>query len=489
MAFVLGSLSALAFAPIYALPLLWPGLTGLLLLILSAPSRKRAFWESWFWGFGHFLVCSYWIGESFLIEAARFGWMIPFVLGGLASYLALFPALVGYGLRAIHFSKMEWNWILFGCAWTIGEWLRGSLLTGYPWDLMAYVWGFSPATMQSAAFVGPFGLSLLTVLLASAPALAQKRLPSFLGASIVLIAFLLLPSLRMMEVASTSIKLRLVQPNLSQSERVNTAYRHQHLQTLLDLSREAAGESGIKATIWPEAATDFLLERHPEILKAIGEVAPSNGYVLTGAVRAEPLTGRAEKIWNSLEAIDAEGIIRARGDKSHLVPLGEYVPGRNLFPFINKLTPGDLDFSTSEQPATLHLAGLPSFGVLICYEAIFPGRVVNSSDRPLWLLNVTNDGWFGKSIGPYQHFISARFRAVEEGLPLVRVANTGISALIDPYGRIVAKMGIGETGILDVNLPSPSALTLYSRFNAIVIYVIVFIFSIGAFCRFLTIKE
>ncbi len=218
--------------------------------------------------------------------------------------------------------------------------------------------------------------------------------------------------------------------------------------------------------VWPETATRYLVEREPVVRQALAAAAPPGGAIITGAPRAEPLTGPLRQLWNSLVAVDHAGTITATFDKFHLVPLGEYVPLRAYLPFLSKITPGDFDFSAGPGPRTIDIPGLPPVAPLICYEIIFSGRVVDPSRRPAWLLNLTNDAWFGLSSGPYQHFASARFRAVEEGIPLVRSANDGISAFVDPYGRVIAELGLGQTGVLDGALPKPAAeLTPYARFG------------------------
>jgi apolipoprotein N-acyltransferase len=216
--------------------------------------------------------------------------------------------------------------------------------------------------------------------------------------------------------------------------------------------------------LWPEAAVPFLIGRAAPARQAIAAVAPQGGYVLTGALRANPPPDPVVRLWNSIEAVNGRGQILAHYDKAHLVPFGEYVPTlfRELLP-IKKITAGMIDLSAGPGPQTIALPGLPAFAPIICYEAIFPGAVVDEERRPQWILNVTNDAWYGRTSGPYQHFAIARTRAVEEGLPLVRVANNGISGVIDPEGRVVARLDLDDIGYADLVLPSAGARTPYAR--------------------------
>jgi apolipoprotein N-acyltransferase len=264
----------------------------------------------------------------------------------------------------------------------------------------------------------------------------------------------------------TGVRLRLVQANIDPANKGDPGQPEHILDRHLALTLDTPGFAEVSHVIWPETATLFLLEREPEIRAQLAEAAPAGGALITGAPRGQPATGEPARVWNSLAAIDRSGTVVGSFDKFHLVPFGEYVPVRSLLPFLSKFTPGSMDFSAGPGPRTLRLPGLPPVGPLICYEAIFPDQVVDTSDRPAWLLNLTNDGWFGKSTGPYQHFVSARLRAVEEGLPLVRAANTGISGVIDSYGRVAAQSELGEMRVLDVALPRPlSHLTPYARFG------------------------
>ncbi|MDY0882184.1 apolipoprotein N-acyltransferase [Dongia soli] len=473
---MLGALGAMALPPFNWVPLLIPAFVGLLLLMITAKRPRAAFGAGWWWGAGHFLVGNYWIANSFMIDAAHFGWMIPPVIGGLAAFLAIYPGLA---------TLAAWRWrfrpltliLTFAALWPITEWLRGHILTGYPWNLIAYTWSINDAMMQSAALWGSWGLGGFTVLLALLPLLfltgpRRQALWVNLAGVLFLVAFWAGGQYRLGQASGATVPgvtLRLVQAAIPQDEKLSGINRGRHVDKHWNMTVETPGFRDVTAAIWPETAVNFLLERDPQLRAYLAGAVPPNGLLVTGDLRAEPLSGDIREIWNSVAALDSSGNVVATADKFHLVPLGEYVPLRNIFPFINKLTPGSLNFSRGPGPQTLHLPGLPPAGALICYEVIFPGAVTNATDRPAWLLNVTNDGWFGTSTGPYQHFVSARYRAVEEGLPLIRAANTGISGSVDPYGRVLASLPLGTAGILDVALPEKlQNMTTFARYGIVI---------------------
>jgi apolipoprotein N-acyltransferase len=461
LAFLLGALAGLAFAPFYLFPLLIVGLTGLLWMIDGRRSALASFSAGWWWGFGHFIVCFYWISEALLVDAARFAWMIPPIIGGLAAVMALFIGFAAVVTRWLDYPGAA-KVIVFAAAWMVGEWLRGHIFSGFPWDLAGYTVAFSDALNQYAAFGGSWGLSLLVVAIAAMPSTlgVGSRREGAIGVGAALLAALALyvgGAARLAGDDKATVPgtiLRLVQPNIPETLKWVQGLAEQHVTLTRALTTEVPGVENIRAAIWPETAVPFLLERDQKLRQWLGAAVPKGALLITGALRGEPLQGDLDRVYNSLIAIDHDGDLLASADKFHLVPLGEYVPLRNVFPFINKVTPGDMDFTSGPGPRTLHLPGLPPVGVIICYEAIFPGGVVEAGDRPQWLLNITNDAWFGTSTGPYQHFVSARLRSVEEGLPLVRVANTGISGLVDRYGRVLTVIPLAGSGVRDVPLPA-----------------------------------
>jgi apolipoprotein N-acyltransferase len=477
VAVALGALGAAAFAPVHAVPAMLVSLIGLFWLIQGSQSRRKAFSVAWFWGFGQFAAGNFWIANSFLIDAPRFGWMIPPIIGGLSAFLALYPGLIG----AVLWRKDDLGparILAFASLFTIGEWLRGHVLTGYPWNLVAYVWdadlwNLGPAMMQSAVLWGSWGLGFATVLIFTLPAMFgratnRRHLAAFSGGLVLLAALCLGGAWRLggaIDAHVPDVRLRIVQANISQAEKMQGDLGLAHLEKHVALTRNTPGFEKATHVIWPESAANFYIDRNPDLRQFIATAAPPDGALLTGTIRGWPQQGDLEQVWNSLAVVDNAGKILAHADKAHLVPLGEYVPLRDYFPFINKLTPGSMNFSAAPEPQTVTVPGAPDAGPLICYEVIFPGAVTNTRIRPEWLVNVTNDGWFGISPGPYQHFTAARFRAVEEGMPLIRAANTGVSGIIDSYGRIESVSSLGTEAVLDGLLPVALEATPFARWG------------------------
>jgi len=484
LAVVLGGLAALALPPIGLVPLLAVSFTGLVWLCDGAARRRAVFWVGWWFGLGFFVAGLYWIGVAFLVDAARFGWMIPFAVVGLSAYLAIFCGLATLGARLVAPSGAG-RVLALAAAWTVAEWLRGTVLTGFPWNLVGSAWTVSDAMLQPAAAIGAYGLSLLTVLAAASPAAAPGRATGrWVATAAVGLAALWAGGTARLTGADGAtvpdIVLRLVQPNIPQDLKWRADVAEAHFAKLLRLSGRP-GATRATHVVWPETATPYFLANDPARRALVAAVVPPGGLVLSGSIRATPersdpttggrsdpkTGGRSDtpQVWNSLVAVDDAARLVAAYDKFHLVPFGEYVPWRSVLP-LDKITPGALDFSAGPGPRTLDLPGLPPVGPLICYEVIFPAAVTDPARRPRWLLNVTNDAWYGRTSGPYQHFATARLRAVEEGLPVVRVANNGISGVIDAHGRVTARIGLAREGAIDARLPvALGGLTPYARFG------------------------
>ncbi len=473
VAAALGALSVAALPPVYFVPALVPAFVGLLWQLEGVASRRGAFALGWAFGLGHFAAGLYWVGIAFLVDAPAFGWMMPFAVAGLAGGLALFPALATLAAWLFPGGRAA-RVLVLAVAWTAAAWLRGHVLTGFPWNLLATAWTFSDTMIQSVALFGAWGLSFLTVLAAAAPATLADvesgrrrwRLPAV--AFGLLAAVFAGGALRLAWAPAPGsdsvpeVRLRIVQPNIPQREKWRGDLRLEHLKRHLQMSRQP-GFGEVTHVIWPETAVPYFLSRAEGLREALASVAPRGGALITGLPRLEAREGSETAIYNSLVALGPDGRTLAIYDKFHLVPFGEYVPLSDWLP-LQKLTAGRRDFTAGPALRTLDVPGLPPFSPLICYEAIFPGQVVAPGGQPGWLLNLTNDGWFGRSSGPYQHLASARLRAVEEGLPLVRAANTGISVVVDPYGRVLHRRDLGERGVIDAPLPAaPPAAPPYAR--------------------------
>lgn len=475
LAAALGASAIGALPPLHVLPLLVIAFSGLVWLIDGTRDLRASAIVGWWFGFGHFAAGLYWISHALLVDAAQFGWLVPLAVPGLAAGFALFPAVACVALR-LSGARGTAGVLVLAVAWTATEWLRGHILTGFPWNLIGTAWAESAPMMQNAAVIGLYGLSLFTIVVAALPAAlaeAQAGWRAVVAAALLITGGSGAGLTRLMladDGVVPGVHLRLVQPDIPQSLKWDPALRERHFQRTLELTR-APGFSGRTHIIWPETATPFAMAGDAARRLSIASAVPSGGLVITGAPRVEVEPGRPIRVWNSLHAIDGGGAIVGTYDKFHLVPFGEYVPFRRILGVIN-LIPGSVDFTAGPGPQTLALPGLPKLSPLICYEAIFPTRVLDPADRPGWLLNLTNDAWFGLSSGPYQHFAAARFRAVEEGLPLVRAANNGISAIVDAYGRVVVELGLGRSGVVDGDLPRALPLTPYARFGDAIVLAI-----------------
>lgn len=512
-AFFAGVLCVLALPPVHFLPVLFMAFPVLVWLLdgtgepvpgRRGPALRRAAMTGWAFGFGYFLLGLHWIGYAFMVEAEKFAVFMPFAVTLLPAGLAFFTA----GAAAL--ARLFWpsgyrRVLVLAVSWTVFEWLRGHVLTGFPWNLVGESFTASAALMQLAALVGVYGVSFVALLIVAAPAAfdprgtngASAREAGF--ASLAALAALALiwagGALRLADASprmADGIRIRIVQPNIPQTEKWRPERRIAVLGDFLRMSAAPGPENpeGLgprSIVIWPESALAILLAREPYVLEAISRTLPEGAMLITGSVRGEPAPGgppdRLQRFYNSIYAVDSGGRIIATYDKFHLVPFGEYLPMREWLSRIGlkKLVKLQGSFDTGPGPVTLALPGAPPVSPLVCYEIIFPDEVVASGARPGWIVNVTNDAWFGNSIGPHQHLSQAVLRAVEQGLPVVRAANTGISAVIDPYGRILARQGLNTAGVIDAGLPAALPLTPYARFGDLGLALLLLLGMAGAF--------
>jgi apolipoprotein N-acyltransferase len=509
-ALLAGAASILSMAPFHFFPVLCATLPVLVWLIGSPSADQRplrtaalglfldrrrllaAALMGWLFGYGFHVVGLYWLREAFIVTGGGLAMLWPLGVLGLPAYLALFQGLAA-AVAAVVPGPPFRRVVALALALSAAEWLRGWLFTGFPWNVLGLSLTGVDALMQTSALIGIYGLTLLAVVVLAGPAvmLAQQRsAPDRARAS--LLAGLLLagplaamyafgawrlssPAPRMVD----GVHLRLVQPSLPQMEKWLPEKQPEHLERQLQLTRDGPdgrGLAGITHVVWPEAAMPFLPLQRPQVLQAIAETLPDGVHLLAGVLRLErsrrpPLPGQLsevieQRVYNSLAVIDDAGTPAAVYDKTHLVPFGEYLPFPEILEGIGlqALVRQRGGFAIGPEPRPLlQVPGLPPVGPLICYEAVFPGSTRHSAGRPSVLLNITNDGWFGNSLGPRQHLHQARMRSVEEGLPLVRVANNGISAVYDAYGRELTRLSLDVAGVIDIGLPGSIAPPPYSR--------------------------
>ncbi len=462
LAFLAGMLLTLAFAPIFLLIAAVMAISLLLWLLDKVVSAKQAFWVGWWFGFGHHLLGLYWIANSLLVDAASFAWLIPFSILLIPAAMALYIGVVSWLLWYVQARGLP-RLLILASLWVLLEIARAHLFTGFPWNLLGYAWMFNLPIIQSASIWGVYGLSLLFILISGLPYLVKARQTRFVVAVIVFLTLVFLPygfgAMRLQQAETASLDaplVRIVQGNIEQKpmrdfeERLDNIMRHQQLSI--------AGELEPDLVIWPESGINLIVSEYKEVRDLLADALTKKGSVLlSGSIRYERGEDGAAQYWNTMFMFNREGETLSYYDKHHLVPFGEFVPLRSLFPFLEKITEGAVDFSRGEGVETVALHGydLPPFSPLICYEGIFPGKVVAEGTEPEFIVNITNDAWFGDSLGPFQHLHMVRLRAIEEGLPLFRAANTGISAAIDSYGRILNRIPLNEPGSIDVRLPEP----------------------------------
>ena len=490
IAFAAGAISVLALAPFSFWPILFLTFPILIWLVDGASASRwggaaAAFVDGWCFGFGYFVAGLYWIGNAFLVDAKMFGWLLPIAVTILPAGLALFTGL-GLALARLLWIRGPLRVLALAVGLTVAEWLRGHVLTGLPWNTFGHAFAGSLILAQGASLVGMWGLTFAAVAVFASPAtLADDRadtprpwLPVAAG-MLVLASMALFGGIRLATTPTefvADVKLRIMQPNLQQDQKFNYSAKDDVMRRYLALSRGASGApdaggqgsglAGITHLIWPESAFPFLLTREADALAQIADLLPQGTVLITGAARAEAsATVRNPRVYNSLYVIDHDGGILSVYDKVHLVPFGEYLPFQATLERMGllQLTKLPGGFLAGDRRRAIEAPRAPPFLPLICYEIIFAGQAVPPGERPAWMLNVTNDAWFGFSPGPYQHFEQARLRAIEEGLPLVRAANTGISAVADPLGRVTASLGLGAEGILDAPLPRQIVRPFYAR--------------------------
>ncbi|MBL4873886.1 MAG: apolipoprotein N-acyltransferase [Rhodobacteraceae bacterium] len=414
----------------------------------GAISQRRAALVGWFIGLGYFGLILTWIVEPFLIDIASTGWMAPFALFFMAAGLALFWALAFW-------LASRGRTLLLIVLWSLTELARAYVFTGFPWGLTGYGWADTPI-MQMASVVGVHGIGFLTM---SAVALILRRqVVSVVSGALI---FTLMWSFGTYQLSkpvalrADDYVVRIVQPNVDQKLKWLPEFQQAFFQRFLDLS---ANDGTPDIVIWPEAAVPFLPEERADLLQDIS-FATNGAEVIFGARRRD----ENGDWFNRLVLLNSDGVMVDSYDKHHLVPFGEYIPFQSILSKTGLTALTGTGWTPGPGPRVIATGNTPPFLPLICYEAIFPQYASVDGERAEWIVQITNDAWFGKFSGPYQHLVQARVRAIEQGLPLARSANTGVSVMVDPYGRVIDSLPLGDMGVIDVSLPAPLAETLYSR--------------------------
>lgn len=496
LAFAAGLLAVVSLPPFDFFAVLFVSFTLLVWLLDGASGNADAgffgrltpaFGIGWWFGFGYFVGGMWWLGNALLIEAEQFAWALPFAVLGLPAILALF-----YGAAAA-LARLLWSDGLGRiCALALGfglaEWLRSFLFTGFPWNAIGYGAMPVPALMQSSALIGLFGMSALAVFVFSAPALIATRRGAVPGLVIALVLLVAHTGFGYWMISDPDkgddgMVVRLVQPSIDQSVKWSDAERDRIFSRLLDLSTRQGEGPKPDLIVWPETSVPFLLTSNPSALARISESLTDGQTLITGAVRQE--SGGADQLaryYNSIYVIDDDGQIVSAADKRHLVPFGEYLPFREALEGLGlsiiAQAPGA--FTPGIRRETVPVPGGQHFLPLICYEAIFPHEMTANGPEPDFIVNVTNDAWYGDTPGPYQHFRQAQLRAVETGLPMVRVGNNGVSAVTDGYGRVIDGLTLNTVGFVDVFLPKKVERNSYNWSPQAVFWSIIALLLAGA---------
>ncbi|HEY1096308.1 MAG TPA: apolipoprotein N-acyltransferase [Alphaproteobacteria bacterium] len=471
--FIGGFFAALALPPVYFFPILFVSVPLWLLLLEKAATPRRAFMMGWYFGLGYFIAGLYWVAAALFVDIARYWWILPFAVVGLPILMSFY-----WGLAALGWYYLSWRaWpklIAFAAIFTLCEYLRGVVFTGFPWNYPGYAWVAYLPVLQSVALFGILGLSFLTILFASVPYLyltrqyPHHRQRHAFSAVIVLIALAMVAwgYGRLSHAAITTMaapQIRIVQPNIAQEHKWSPEQLEAQRDTLWRLSKSQANEANPVLVVWPETAIALVDTMDVRVWQQeIQEELPAGTWLATGVLEADMRSDGNPTFYNRLDVFNSDGDAIARYAKSHLVPFGEYLPFEKFWPVKPPaVTAGS--FTAGDGVETQQIGDFPTFSPLICYEVIFPQKVVDPRNRPDFLLNVTNDAWYGRTSGPFQHLAISQTRAVEQGLPLLRAANTGISAVIDAQGRKVATLGLNEKGRLDTPLPHKVQPTLFAR--------------------------
>ena len=449
-------------------------------LFYGERSKKELFFLAYAFGFGFYAVGFSWINNALLIDDNRFAAFVPVVFFATGGFFGLFwaiPAALSGKIKE-RYGRM----LAFCAAFVFFEWVRSFIFTGFPWNLLGTALSFDVRFIQGAAYVGTYGLSLMLMMFLCGAALLGMSVKErrFLRGSLF---FLFIPLIFVLGTGygaselekGESMKVRLVQPSIPQTLKWHKAVAYKNFREYIDLSKGENEESGLNLddvdlVFWGETACPYFLDYDREHLQELTEAVPQNGFLVTGLLRVGMENGKTTP-YNSMFVINGKGEIKDYYDKAHLVPFGEYLPFRAYLPDFMKPIAGVIgDLGRGEKYKLIKVDGLPVMGGAICYESIFPSEVLNKSEKPEILAVLANDGWYGVSAGPYQHLAAAVMRAVEEGITVIRSANTGISAVIAPNGEVLGRIELNERGAKDVKIDFKlSKNTIYGQWGNFVL--------------------
>lgn len=474
LCFLLGGIGALSLPPfpVYALPLLILSLSGFWILLTGLKKLWHAPLAGFLYGFGYFLAGIWWVGNALLVDGNAFLWALPFAVSGLQALLALFPMMAALLSQWLYKGRSIGAYIFFLSMMGFWEWARGNFFTGFPWNLFGSAWTYSLPMLQILSFGGIYLLSLYTIFLCTVPAFVIKG-SAAKGLRITLLISALCLGAGLYAYGHTRLNnnqtaynqdvvIQVVSPNIPQADKWDgSKFWDNYIQTVNAISHPTSDLSGkVRAIVLPETAFHYSAFGDPNAVAKLQQTLsayPEKTYLLTGLLRRDELPDGGESYHNSLTGYDSTLNEVMNFNKFHLVPFGEYMPLQEYIPIGPVIGFSGFDFGTG--PATKILPELPPFSPLVCYEVIFPGEVTappsDTEPRPQWMVNVTNDAWYAVSPGPYQHLSQTVFRAIEEGLPMIRSTNTGFSAIIDPVGRILDQNKLFETSSQVSHLPQP----------------------------------
>lgn len=450
--FLYGLVSSLAFAPTYLFFIFFFSF-NFLLDNLDKTHKTESFIIGWMFGFGYFIGNCYWYCSSLLIEPLKYAWLIPFAITVIPAYLAIY---IGFTTMFTSFSKKFINnrlllSLLFSIFWTFFEYARGIILTGFPWNLIGYSLAFSPLAIQTVSFFGSYIFGFFVILIyTSYWVLNDNKYNKYSGVYLLIISFAIIYGKNRLEGVTDEFSeyiIRLVQPNTRQEIKNKNEDLDSRFNELIKMSSENIKET--KYIIWPESALPYYIfsDQYADVAEVLRKELGNDVTLLTGAIRIDL---KDDKIFNSL-FVFKDGKITDYYDKRKLVPFGEFIPFRKIITFVNSIAAGD-DISKSKSNKKIIKIDntFPKFSPIICYESIFNKAI---DKKAKLIINITNDAWFGNTSGPYQHFDALKFRALENNIPVIRVANSGISGVIDRFGCVVFKTKLNQKTVIDIKIP------------------------------------